>query len=263
MASAGEIAPLSVAERTPSATLRNFRASAGVSSLSMAHWFTPVAGGGRGRHQKRFERTDHTPPLHRALNDAVSEGCEIANVSLGCPCGPGPENGRAVDRAYLRGLIMVAAAGNVTSEVTYPRKHLRTIAAGGVTKIEGKWKPSSGNSRGSRVDFCAPADRITRADWIRDDNGVWSDEFEEDKGDGTSYAAAFISGIACLWIARWVNELSRYKGWQLVEAFRTVLGETCHVPDGWDHKRFGYGIVDAHAALKAPLPDDIAANDLF
>ena len=40
---------------------------------------------------------------------------------------------------------------------------------------------------------------------------------------------------------------------------------------GWDHKRFGRGVVDAEAALKADLPDpddlvcadDIAENDIF
>ena len=215
--------------------------------------------------------TDSTTPLHKALNDALSEGCEVANISLGCPCGPGRENGRAVDKAYLEGMIVVAAAGNVTSEVTYPGRHARTITAGGVAYNDGKWTPWCDGSRGPRVDFCAPADRITRADWIRNENDTWSDVFEREKGDGTSYAAALISGIACLWITRWGSELSGYEGWQIVEAFRKVLGETCHVPESWDHKQFGRGIVDAEAALKANLPDpddlvyadDIAENDIF
>ena len=211
-------------------------------------------------------------PLHKALDDALSEGCEIANISLGCPCDPGRENGRAVDKAYREGMIVVAAAGNVTSEVTYPGRHARTITAAGVTMRDGTWTPWSGGSRGRRVDFCAPADRITRADWIRNTDGTWSDEFEEEKGDGTSYAAALISGIACLWITRWDTELTRYtKGWQIVEAFRKVVGETCHVPPGWDHNRFGRGVVNAEAVLKADLPDpdvleyerDRAKNDLF
>ncbi len=202
----------------------------------------------------------------------MNEGCEVANISLGCPCRPGRENGKAVDDAYCRGMIVVAAAGNVTSQVTYPGKHARTIAVGGVTKQDDRspWTPWCGGSRGSRVDFCAPADRIIRADRVLKCDGTWSDEFEEEKGDGTSYAAALISGIACLWIARWGNKLSNYKGWQRVEAFRKVLGDTCHVPTGWDHTQFGRGIVDAGKALKASLPnpddlvcaDDPAVNDI-
>ena len=215
--------------------------------------------------------TDDTTPLHKALNDAMSEGCEIANISLGCPCNPGRENGRAVDKAYHEGMIVVAAAGNVTSEVTYPGRHARTITAGGVTMNGKAWKPWCGGSRGPRVDFCAPADRITRADWVAKGDGTWSDEFEEEEGDGTSYAAALISGIACLWVARWGSELARYQGWQMVEAFRKVLGDTCQAHQGWDHKRFGRGVVNAEAALKAGLPDpgdlvraeDKAENDVF
>ena len=222
-----------------------------------------------------------TTPLHKALYDAMSEGCEVANISLGCPCLPGRKNGKAVDKAYLEGLIVVAAAGNVTSEVTYPGRHYRTITAGGVTQKDDKWAPWSGGARGPRVDFCAPADCITRADWVLQNknslqdvlnekqNLIWSDVFKGN-GDGTSYAAAFISGIACLWITRWAGELKRYTGWQRVEAFRKVLGETCDVPDDWDSQKFGCGVVNAERALEAPLPDpdklvcisNIAEDDL-
>ena len=192
-------------------------------------------------------------PLSDAFNHARNHsGCQVVNISLGDPCFPDSEDGKALDDAYEAGTIVVAAAGNVTSEVTYPGRYRRTIAAGGVTKYRSSWKPWSGGSRGPRVDFCAPSDRITRANWKKTEK--WHPVYQYD-GDGTSYAAAHISGLACLWIALWQRELLNYPHpWQIVEAFRKVVGDSCHKPRDWDERRFGRGIINAEATLKASLP---------
>jgi subtilisin family serine protease len=206
-------------------------------------------------------------PLDAALMHAIrNNGCKVVNVSLGDPCFPGRANGRAVDYAYDHGVIVVAAAGNVTSEVTYPARHSRSIAAGGVTR---RFEPWSGGARGARVDFCAPADEIFRASW-RPKDGGWEPVYEQG-GDGTSYAAAHVSGIACLWLALHRQQLAGYpQPWQTVEAFRKVVAETCVRPPGWDQALFGAGVVNAKAALEAPLPDpatlrydpDLAEDDI-
>jgi len=211
-------------------------------------------------------------------------GCQVINISMGDPCAPGEEHGAAVDAAYEAGVIIVAAAGNVTSEVTYPGRHARTITCGGVGPSRQPW---SGGARGPRVDVCGPADKIWRASWAKDKpkanatnakkktnkptrKPAWTPVYAGN-GDGTSYATAHISGLACLWTALHQRDLAAYPHrWQIVEAFRQTLGDSSRQPDDWDERLFGRGIVDAERLLKAPLPapdtlryeEDRAADDL-
>ncbi len=190
--------------------------------------------------------------LDRAIQHAVFDaGCDVISMSLGDPCAPRREVGREVDAAYEEGVIVVAAAGNITSEVTYPGRYHRTIAAGGVTKRERPW---SGGSRGRRVTLCAPAADIYRAD-TRIDGGSPTYGYGGG-GDGTSYATVHISGAAALWIAYHGPRLNPYgRTWRRVEAFRTVVESSAKRPQNWDSSLFGAGILDIEALLNAPLPD--------
>jgi len=66
--------------------------------------------------------------LDQAIRHAIDDnGCDVISISLGDPCLPVSEVAKALDHAYERGVIVVAAAGNVTSEVTYPARYSRTI----------------------------------------------------------------------------------------------------------------------------------------
>ncbi len=207
-------------------------------------------------------------PLDLAMDHAaINTGCQVINISLGDPCFPPSRVGRTVDRAYEQGVIVVAAAGNITSEVTYPGRYARTIAVGGVTK---NGRPWSGGSRGPRVDISAPADDIYRATVSKDDGGATYGY--GDGGDGTSYAATHVSAAAALWLAFRGNDLRQYiEGWQIVEAFRTVLKGSARVRPGWNDRLFGAGILDIRALLDERLPDpgdlaketDRAENDIF
>ena len=137
--------------------------------------------------------------IGQAINHAVLDGgCTILSISLGDPCYAPSEMGVAVDAAYERGVIIVAAAGNYTSEVTYPGRYSRTIAAGGITKRDEPW---SAGSRGVSVDLCAPAADVWRADPIRNNDGSVTTSRYGDNGDGTSYATVHVSGAAALWKA--------------------------------------------------------------
>ena len=207
-------------------------------------------------------------PLDLAMDHAVlNTGCQVINISLGDPCFPPSRVGRTIDRAYEQGVIVVAAAGNITSEVTYPGRYARTIAVGGVTK---NGRPWSGGSRGPRVDISAPADDIYRATVTKADGGATYGY--GDGGDGTSYAATHVSAAAALWLAFRGNDLRQYiEGWQIVEAFRTVLKGSARVRPGWNDRLFGAGILDIRALLDERLPDpgdlaketDRAENDIF
>ncbi|MDZ4869834.1 MAG: S8/S53 family peptidase [Alphaproteobacteria bacterium] len=192
-------------------------------------------------------------PLDRALEHAwLANGCRVASISLGDPCNPSKSNAAAMVAAYQRGMIVVAAAGNVTSEVTFPGSHPCTITAGGVNLDRSPW---AGGSRGIMVDVCAPANGIFRAETVSVD--IKEKYGYGKQGDGTSYATTLVAGAAALWLARWsLAHLERTypEPWMIVEAFRWCARASAFPPAGWDTNKFGAGILDAHALLQTSLP---------
>lgn len=190
--------------------------------------------------------------LDRAIHHAVFDaGCDVISISLGDPCFPPTRVGEQVDAAYEGGVIIVAAAGNITSEVTYPGRYERTIAAGGVTRDGEPW---SGGARGSRVDICAPADEIFRATAeLQDESPTYG--YGPD-GDGTSYATVHVSAAAALWSAFHGRSLDLYgRTWRRVEAFRQALARSANRPADWNANLFGAGILDVARLLEERLPD--------
>lgn len=183
---------------------------------------------------------------------AFDSSCRVISISLGDPCFPPRSAGRMVDELYENGVIIVAAAGNVTSEVTYPGRYSRTIAAGGMTKRRQPW---NGSSRGRMVDISAPAHDIYRADSHWDwQTGKITCGYE-DGGDGTSYATAHVAGAAVLWLAFHGAALDGYgNDWRVVEAFRTALKGSATVPSDWNSALFGAGILNVESLLSHPLP---------
>ncbi len=196
--------------------------------------------------------------LDKAILHAINDnGCDVISISLGDPCLPVPDVMRALDHAYERGVIVVAAAGNITSEVTYPARYSRTLGAGGIMHQGSKLVPWSGSSRGIYVDICAPADDIYRADVKLDGNGDYAYGYAAG-GDGTSYATVHVSGTAALWIAYHGRGFlrDRYEhGWQIIAAFFKLMQVTATVPEGWDTHLYGAGILNAEALLRAELPE--------
>ena len=80
-----------------------------------------------------------TPERNREAVAAGSDmpsakGCQVISISLGIPFFPPNATGgmgRAVDKAYEEGAIIVAAGGQIIDSVTYPGKYARTIGVGG------------------------------------------------------------------------------------------------------------------------------------
>ncbi|MFO1062179.1 MAG: S8 family serine peptidase [Dongiaceae bacterium] len=196
-----------------------------------------------------LNRTRFAEAIRHAANDG---GCQVMSVSLGDPCFPPEAVGAQLDVAYEHGVILVAAAGNITSEVTYPGRYSRAITAGGVTQAMVPW---TGSSRGARVDLCAPAENVFRANTTLR-NGAPLYEYLDTGGDGTSYATVHVAGAAALWLTCRAAELAPLRGtWRLVETFRWCLRRSARRPDGWNTGQWGAGVLDIVALLQCPLPD--------
>lgn len=179
------------------------------------------------------------------IEHCVDQGCQVISMSLGwpdlIPKVAARDMGAAVDKAYLRGVILVAAAGQVIDSVTHPGMFQRTICCGALKIWRHVW--FSYRHGGERIDVWAPGADITTlglgegAPMVTDgdDPGGSSNQISASldsnkqlgKGTGTSYATAHVAAAAALWLRLRGAEIQAAYGaepsWHRVEAFRTLL----------------------------------------
>jgi subtilisin len=119
---------------------------------------------------------------------AGNNGMQVANMSLGAPVGTIFMRA-AVKYATLRGVIVVAAAGNNGGKVGCPACYGDTIAVSASDSFD---RLASFSSRGSEVDFIAPG-----VDVKSSVPGGGYDSY-----NGTSMATPHVAGLAALAVAR-------------------------------------------------------------
>jgi thermitase len=162
------------------------------------------------------------------INWSVSHGADVVNLSLG-----GPPNSSvlktAVNRAYGRGAVVVAAAGNEGTNVPeYPAADSKATAMS-ATPAYGRL--ASFSSRGDWVDLAAPGTNILST----------SKSGGYEMQSGTSTSAPFVSGLAGLLASQ---GMSAHSIRQHMQTTAEDLG-----PAG-DDPRFGHGRIDADNAVR-------------
>ena len=136
----------------------------------------------------------------------------------------------AIDYAIERGVVLVAAAGNVPGPVWFPASHDGVISVSG-TDQDGV---NDYYASGPNLDLVAPGNFI-----LTTSMGSSYAYFS-----GTSFSAAIVSGVAAL-ISAMNEDLSR-------EQLREYLIQTADdLGDEGKDDIYGYGIVNAHEATKA------------
>ncbi len=123
---------------------------------------------------------------------AVDNGASVINLSLGGPSGDETLR-NAVKYAYEKGVVVVAAAGNTGLAVEYPAAYdtyVLAVAATDFNDARAAW-----SNVGSALDAAAPGVRIlsTVPTWY-----FTADSLPYGYADGTSMAAAHVSGLAAL-----------------------------------------------------------------
>lgn len=180
---------------------------------------------------------------------------DVINVSMGTflKAGPPKPIRRAIDLCYERGVILIAAAGNVPVPEwpAFPAALPRAIAIAGVTRKSEPWFSSS-YSRG--VALSAPAGGVKRAQTKPGSQYDYTDSY-----GGTTFAAAMTTGAAALWLLahRDAIQAKYVQPWQRIEAFREMARKTATVPTGWLADRgFGAGILHVGRLMDADLLPD-------
>ncbi len=151
----------------------------------------------------------------------------------------------ALQAAYNRGVLLVAAAGNigdVQSGVACPASYGSVIA---VSAIDENNMHLPESCVGDKIELTAPGEMVY-ATWLNDQLGC---------GNGTSMAAPFVSGVAALVWAK-NPSLTNVQVREILDATAVDLQPS----DGLDRDIFyGFGLVNAAAAVSA-TPSNLEAT---
>ncbi|MDP2672119.1 MAG: S8 family serine peptidase [Candidatus Daviesbacteria bacterium] len=183
--------------------------------------------------------------IANAIMYGADHGVKVINVSLG-NSSPSSTEQEAVNYAWNKGVVLVAAAGNNgTLGVFYPAAADNVIAVGATDSTDSRW---TGSNYGPQLDVVAPG------------VGIYSPNLTitgYSNYGGTSYAAPHVAALAALIMSANPGLINS----QVVDIITSTaldLGDP-----GWD-QYFGFGRINAGAALQkatgstAPPPDTTA-----
>ncbi|AWM06543.1 S8 family serine peptidase [Bradyrhizobium symbiodeficiens] len=173
----------------------------------------------------------------RSLNYAAEHGAQIVNMSFAGPKDAVIE--RAIAATAARGLVLIAAAGNAgaKSPPLYPAANPNVIA---VSATDQQDRLFTASNRGNYIAVAAPGVDI----FLPAPDGKYQ------MTSGTSFSAAYVSGVAALLLER--NYALK------PEALRMTLAKTARdLGSPGRDELFGDGQADAFAAVMA-VPADSA-----
>jgi len=180
--------------------------------------------------------------IAEAIRFAADHGADVINMSLG---GGGESKlmREAIDYAYGKGVVVVAAAGNSgVSSASYPALYSNVI---GVSAIGPDKKKTAYSNYGTGVDIAAPGG-ATRGG---EENGILQEtinprvagEFQFKYFQGTSMAAPHVAGVAAL-IKSQGRGRSPAQVWEVLKtSARPVKDDSCNF--------YGAGYLDADKAV--------------
>lgn len=188
--------------------------------------------------------------IAEAIRFAADNDADVINMSLG---GGGESRllKEAIDHAYNKGVVIVAAAGNSNQNAAaYPARYPRVISVA-ATDAAGEKSPYS--NYGAGVDIAAPGGSEA--------GKILQNTIDPSSGQsvfvgfqGTSMAAPHVAGVAALIEASGVTE---------PEEVLKVLKQSVRKVQEDPLNHFGAGHLDAGAAVKLALKGQITFRDFF
>lgn len=188
--------------------------------------------------------------IAEAIRFAADNNADVINMSLG---GGGASQimQEAIDYAYNKGVVVVAAAGNANqNSANYPARYPRVIS---VAALDSAGVKAPYSNYGAGVDISAPGGS-EGAKIIQEtiDAGTGKPVFADYQG--TSMAAPHVAGVAALVKASGISE---------PEAVLNVLQQSARQIKEDPLNHFGAGQLDAAAAVKLALKGQITFRDFF
>lgn len=181
-----------------------------------------------------------------AVKWAVDSGAKVINMSLGSTSTAWPQSwDDAFAYAESKDVVIVAAAGNRKSgseQVGAPATIPGVLAVGGLDR-DGTASVDS-SSQGISIGVSAPAEDLA--------GGLPGGGYAQ--WSGTSGAAPIVSGVAAL-------IRSKYPDLSAAQVINRIISTAKPAGDGVPNAIYGYGILDADAAVNADVPV-VEANPL-
>jgi thermitase len=166
---------------------------------------------------------------------AANHGADIINLSLGGSAYSSTLKD-AVEYAHGLGCVVVAAAGNNNSSVSYPARYPDVVA---VAATDSNDQKAGFSNYGPEVDVAAPGVSIRSTYWWGSSTYGWL--------SGTSQASPHVAGLAALiWSVS--PSLNNTQVESIIKQTADDLGAA-----GRDHD-YGFGRINARRALQAAVP---------
>ena len=196
--------------------------------------------------------------INAAIKYAADNGADVINMSLGGydsddhPSGESGQSGTktsfkaAIDYAYSKGVIVIAAAGNEKSNAhSFPACNEHVIGVGALAPYSDAFdneysnfnKDGETSSGNHNVDILAPGSVVAP--------GI-TDPYEQTKSlgyhftSGTSFSSPIVAGAAALW-------LEKYNG--TPDEFEEDLYASAYKPTGYNFTQYGNGNLDVYNLL--------------
>ncbi|SNT45440.1 type VII secretion-associated serine protease mycosin [Asanoa hainanensis] len=174
--------------------------------------------------------------IAEAIDYAASHGADVINLSL--TTDPTPVLEQAINDALAQNIVLVAAAGNDgggdgQNQKAYPAAYDGVIAVAGIDR-EGHHVATS--TSGAYVDVAAPGAEV-------DGPMPRGDGYAQFTKGGTSFASAYVSGLAALIRSADPN----LKPAEVAERIATTAD---HPPEG-RNDLVGYGVINPYRAMTA------------
>lgn len=188
--------------------------------------------------------------IAEAIKFAADKGADVINMSLG---GGGESQlmKDAIDYAYQKGVVIIAAAGNENqNSASYPARYAHVM---GVAAVDAAGEKAPYSNFGAGVDISAPgggtADKILQETIDPETSEPVFLGFQ-----GTSMAAPHVAGVAALVKAEGIDEPDEVFS-VLLQSARVVKDDTLN--------QFGAGHLDAAKAVKLATQKQISFKDFF
>lgn len=190
------------------------------------------------------------------------DACHVASISMGGL--PSRAWAAAVNLAYERGVVVVAAAGNnfggfPIRNIVWPARFERVIAACGVTAEDAPYFKSGLHF--SMQGCFGPASAMGHALAASTPNIPWPElgcrNTIDLDGAGTSSATPQIASAAALWMSEYGDAFE--SNWTRVEAVRNALFKSADSSLPENRKYFGNGVLRAADAL-SHMPEALSEN---
>jgi membrane-anchored mycosin MYCP len=174
-----------------------------------------------------------------AITAAVDSGAKVINISAASSI-PSEQLQAAVAYARRHDVLIVAAADNQAKEGdprSYPASYPGVLAVGAIDQAG---KRSDFSETGDFIDLVAPGDGVLSLGTGGSGHLV---------GDGTSFAAPFVAGVAAL--------VRAYRpGLTADQVLRRLELTADHPGVSLPDKQFGWGVVNPYSAVATALPED-------